>query len=213
MDQVEEAKDPQDESPTSPRDHDAPTEDAGAAARPDEGAGASPREDEPLDELSVRVAEIATLQDKLKRAEAGFVNEAKRIRRKADEDRKYAIERVVVDLLPVVDALDAARAALGDDDAAQAMREGLNLVEKQLQGVFERYGIAAIEALGRPFDPARHQAMMMVEHAELAPQTVSHVMRQGYELNGRVIRPAEVAVVKPAVEEPAEAPDSAEGEG
>jgi len=194
MDQVEHIEDPQDERPVTPLGEDGATAgDGEAAALPEE----------PLDELSARVAEIATLQDKLKRAEAGFVNEAKRIRRKAEDDRKYAIEKVVVDLLPVIDALDGARAALGEDEASQAMREGLALVEKQLQSVFERYGIAAIEALGQPFDPARHQAMMMIEHPELAPQTVARVMRLGYELNGRVVRPAEVIVVKAP---PADAP-------
>lgn len=150
--------------------------------------------------------EVARLTDKLRRVEAEFVNETKRIRRQAEGDRKYAIEAVVVDLLPVIDALHGARDGLPDDESSRAMREGLALVEQQLQTVFQRYGVSAIEALGKPFDPARHQAMLMVERADVDPQTVCEVMRVGYELHGRVVRPAEVLVAKA----PAEAA-SAEG--
>lgn len=153
--------------------------------------------------------QIARLTDRLKRVEAEFVNETKRIRRQAEGDRKYAIETVVVDLLPVVDALHGARDGLGDDEASKPMREGLALVEQQLQAVFQRYGVAAIEAQGKPFDPARHQAMMMVERADVEPQTVCEVMRAGYELNGRVVRPAEVLVAKAP---PAPADDAASEE-
>ncbi|MDF1700563.1 MAG: nucleotide exchange factor GrpE [Planctomycetota bacterium] len=148
--------------------------------------------------------ELARLRDKLKRVEAEFVNETKRIRRQAEGDRKYAIETVIVDLLPVIDALHGARDGLADDEASKPMREGLSLVEQQLQGVFKRYGVSSIEAQGKPFDPARHQAMMMVERDDVDPQTVCDVLRVGYELHGRVVRPAEVLVAKaPAAEAPA----------
>jgi molecular chaperone GrpE len=169
----------------------------------DETQSEAPREDLDVEALTARAAEADALADKLKRVEAEFMNETKRIRRKAEQDRKYDIEKVVVDLLPVVDALNSASETLGDDEASAPMRAGLALVEKQMQGIFERYGIAAIEALGTPFDPARHQAMMMVENAEFEPQTVCQVMRAGYELNGRVVRPAEVIVVKAPAPEPA----------
>jgi molecular chaperone GrpE len=144
------------------------------------------------------IALSARLADKLKRVEAGFMNETKRIRRQAEQDRKYSIEKVVVDLLPVVDALHGARDSLGEGEAADAVRAGLTLVDKQLSTVLERYGVSTIEALGKPFDPAQHQAMMMVEHPEYEPQTVCEVLRAGYELNGRIVRAAEVLVVKAA---------------
>lgn len=211
MDRVEESQDPKDEAAPEVEDEPTPAEasDAETDAKSAEAA-------EPVDELTERTAEVATLKDKLQRVEAEFVNETKRIRRKAEQDRKYAIEKVVVDLLPVIDALHGASEALGDDDASKPMREGLSLVEKQLQGVFTRYGIAPIEAMGQPFDPARHQAMMMVENPDFEPQTVCNVTRLGYELNGRVVRPAEVIVVKappaPATEE-TEPSDEAPGGG
>jgi len=160
---------------------------------------------EPQTPEAEAVARAAELAEKLKRVEAEFMNETKRIRRQAVQDKKYAIESVVVDLLPVVDALSAARETLGDDPASDVasdaasdgMREGIDLVEKQLETVLRRYGVAAIEALGQPFDPARHQAMMMIENPDYEPQTVCEVLRVGFELNGRVIRAAEVLVVKP----------------
>lgn len=192
-----------------------PTE--GDHQRPDEGvvsaAGGESGEEAdaapiltPEEEALARAAELA---DKLKRVEAEFMNDTKRIRRQAEQDRKYAIEKVVVDLLPVVDALHGARDALGEGEAADAVRAGLTLVEKQMSTVLERYGVSPIEALGKPFDPALHQAMMMIEHPDYEPQTVCEVLRAGYALNGRVVRAAEVLVVKGAAE--ANAPAGTDG--
>ena len=193
-DRVEDSNERKDETPDEAA-HGANQRDP---ARPEDVAGGGRAAEDPVDAetLHAQAALAAGLADKLKRVEAEFVNETKRIRRQAEQDRKYAIEKVVVDLLPVVDALSSAAGTLGEDEAFAPMRAGLALVEKQMQGIFERYGIAPIEALGQPFDPARHQAMMMIERPELEPQTVCDVMRVGYELNGRVVRPAEVIVVK-----------------
>lgn len=164
-----------------------------------------------VEALKAEASRAAELEERLKRVEADFVNETKRIRRNAAEDRKYAIERVVLDLLPVVDALHSAREGLGEGEAAERMRAGLDLVDKQLASTFENHGVARIEALGQPFDPSRHQAMMMVDRPDLEPQTVCEVVRHGYELNGRVVRPAEVVVVKaPTPEDPDETEAPAE---
>jgi molecular chaperone GrpE len=186
------------------RDMEQAEADAEEAAERREGGTAGGAGDD-LEALQARAAEAALLAEKLKRVEAAFVNEAKRIRRQAEEDRKYAIESVLVDMLPVLDALQGARGALGEGAAAQAMREGLGLVERQLDALFQRHGVAAIEPLGKPFDPARHQAMLVVERADHEPSTVCEVLRPGYELHGRVVRPAEVAVTRapaPAPEDP-----------
>ncbi|MDA1194258.1 MAG: nucleotide exchange factor GrpE [Planctomycetota bacterium] len=140
--------------------------------------------------------EIARLTDKIKRVEAEFVNETRRIRRQAEQDRKFAIEQVVVDLLPVIDALAGARDGVGEGEASAPIRKGLDLVEQQFAAILQRYGVSPIEAHGMPFDPARHQAIMMIEREDVAPQSVCDVLRVGYELNGRVVRPAEVLVAK-----------------
>ncbi len=154
-----------------------------------------------LEALKADAARAVELADRLKRVEAEFVNETKRLRRQEGERQKFAIEGVVVDLLPVLDALYSAHKELGEDDPA---RTGLDLVGKQLQAVLGKHGVTEIEALAQPFDPGRHQAMMMVENPDFDPQTVCEVMRPGYELHGRVVRAAEVLVVKapePATEE------------
>lgn len=182
----------------APADGEAPT--AGA-----ENAAGEAVDVETLRSEAARAVELA---DKLKRVEAGFVNETKRLRRQELERQKFAIEGVVVDLLPVLDALHSAHKELGEDDPA---REGLDLVGKQLESVLSRHGVTEIEALGQAFDPGRHQAMMMVENAEYDPQTVCEVLRPGYELHGRVVRAAEVLVVK--APEPAEADDAGDADG
>ena len=186
----------------------------GDHSQPDEGQVEAPAEEAaPAPELSpeeAALARVAELEDKIKRQEAEFVNETKRMRTNEERARKFAIEKVVEELLPVVDALDGARKSVGDDESASGVREGLSLVEKQLTTVLERHGVKEIDALGQPFDPALHQAMMMVDHPEFEPQHVCEVLRAGYELNGRVVRAAEVLVVKtpPADETPAEGEDA-----
>ena len=171
------------------------------------------REVSPLEASEQRVAE---LEDRLKRQEAEFLNETRRIRKQSDEQGRFAIERVVVDLLPVMDALDSAANALGDSEEDRRVREGLDLVEAELARALSRYGVERIDALGQPFDPALHQAMMMVDDPTRPAQTVSQVMRHGFTLHGRVVRPAEVLVVKGAPRadgaEPADAPTDEEGD-
>lgn len=143
--------------------------------------------------LRERAAEADQLAERLKRVEADFVNESKRLKRIADTDRKYAIEKVVVDLVPILDALHSARAGLGDSDVEQTMGEGLGLIERQLMETLKRHGVEPIEAEGE-FDPNRHEALFTVPRSDLPPQTIVEVMRPGFALHGRVVRAAEVAV-------------------
>jgi molecular chaperone GrpE len=126
--------------------------------------------------------------------QADFLNETRRIRAQAESDRAFAIQRVVVDLLPVVDALHNAAAALAADPAAARFKEGIDLVERQLDEVLARHGVTRLEAAGKPFDPAQHEAVMLVDRADLPPQTVVDVVRPGFALNGRIVRPAHVTV-------------------
>lgn len=151
-----------------------------------------------LDALRAGAARADELAERIKRIEAEFVNETRRIRKRAEDERKFAVETVVVDLLPVLDALHSARKELGDaDDAHAAIRQGLDLVGRQLRGVLERHGVSEIGALGLAFDPVRHEALLMLDRPDLPPQSVCDVLRPGYELNGRVVRAAEVIVVRP----------------
>lgn len=166
-----------------------------------------------LDEAQARVTE---LEDKLKRTLADFRNETQRIARQAEESRKYAVEGLVKDLLPVFDALHSARQGLvaaGEEPSGSnlgAVRQGLDLVERELLKVLGRHGVARIEAADAPFDPGLHEALFVVDHPELAPGTVAQELRPGFTLHGRVVRPTHVAVTRAAPAEPADDADGSE---
>jgi len=164
-------------------------------------------EAEALVEASARAdaaeARADELDDRLKRALADFRNETQRIARQADEGRKYAVDGLVQELIPVLDALHSAREGLaqGSEEAGtplDAVRQGLDLVEKELLTVLGRHGVERIEAAASPFDPGLHEAVFVVDHPELEPNTVAQVLRPGFTLHGRVVRPAHVSVTRSA---------------
>lgn len=141
------------------------------------------------------------LEEKLKRALAEFRNETQRIGRQADERRKFAVEGLVGELLPVFDALHSAReglSAAGESAGLDAVRHGLDLVEKELLKVLGRHGVERIEAAGEAFDPGLHEAVFVVDDPALDPSSVAQVLRPGFTLHGRVLRPAHVSVSQAA---------------
>lgn len=119
------------------------------------------------------------------------------IRRRAQTDvanaHKYAIDGFSAELIPVMDSLDAALAV--ENATVENFKSGMELTQKQLNSVFEKFNINVINPNGEKFDPHRHQAMCMVE-SDIAPNTVVEVMQKGYLLHDRVIRPALVSVSK-----------------
>ena len=128
------------------------------------------------------------------RALADADNARKRAQAEVAQARKFAAERVVEDLLPVMDSLEAALAQEAAD--AAAVRGGVELTRKQLLSALEKAGVTAIGAEpGQKFDPYRHQAMAAIE-ADQEPNTVHAVLQKGYALHDRVVRPALVTVAK-----------------
>jgi molecular chaperone GrpE len=123
--------------------------------------------------------------------------EAENIRRRAHDDtdkaRKFALEKFSGELLAVKDSLDAALSVETADVAAY--RNGVELTQKQLASVFEKFNIAEVHPMGEKFDPHQHQAISMVE-ADAEPNTVVQVLQKGYTLHERVLRPALVMVAK-----------------
>ncbi len=199
-----------DARPEEDRPVDSVAGEAQAGERPaDEGTTSEPTEVSPeqLEAWQARAVQADELEDRIKRLEADFVNESKRMQRRADQERKYAIEKVIVDLLPTLDALHSAAAALGTSESDTQMRAGLDLVHQQLSETLARHGVASIEAADLPFDPNRHQALYTVPTTEVAPQTVVEVLRPGFMLHDRVVRPAEVSVSVA----PPQASDEADG--
>jgi molecular chaperone GrpE len=144
-----------------------------------------------LDELR---AQLAEKQDQLLRALA----EADNVRRRAQRDRedyvRYANESLMRDLIPALDNLDRALAAARAEGGPSALREGVELIQRELLKVLERAGVTRYSALGAPFDPTRHEAVARVVHPAAAPNTVVDEMLPGYLLHNRVLRAALVSV-------------------
>ena len=178
-----------------PRDDEGNDDDVRASSCESDTADApAPEPDAAPSPLEAVTARVAELEDKLLRREAEFLNETKRIRKNADQQGRFAIERVVQDLLPVIDALHSAIGNTSEDDVAH--REGLGLIERTLADVLGRHGIERIDATGQAFDPGIHEAMLVVEDSERPPQTVTEELRAGFRLHDRVVRPAQVIVTK-----------------
>jgi molecular chaperone GrpE len=121
------------------------------------------------------------------------------------------VERLVKDLLPVLDNLDRALAAAAPDDPLVA---GVKLVRASFEQALSRHGVRGFSALGQPFDPAQHEALLQVPSAEVAPGTVTVEHARGFTLHERLIRPAMVGVaVAPRDESGTEAGEDPEAAG
>jgi molecular chaperone GrpE len=141
--------------------------------------------------------------DQLLRVKAEQENLRRRHEREVENAHKYALERFVQDLLPVIDSLEmGAEAAASEGATLDKVREGTELTLKMLLSTIDKFGIQAVHPEGEPFNPEYHQAMSMLESPEHAANTVMNVMQKGYTLNERLIRPAMVVVSKgePATE-------------
>ncbi|MDH5300419.1 MAG: nucleotide exchange factor GrpE [Gammaproteobacteria bacterium] len=127
--------------------------------------------------------------------------EAENMRRRAEKDiesaHKFAIEKFVNELIPVIDSIELGLSATHEDNASIAkFREGSELTLKMMSTVMEKFNMAAISPKGEKFDPAKHQAITMQEQTGVEPNIVLHVIQKGYSLNDRVLRPAMVVVSK-----------------
>lgn len=157
---------------------------------------------EPARSLDELLAEAQTKLDEQRdswlRALADAENARKRAQADISQARKYAAERIVEDLMPVMDSLEAALGS-GESDPA-ALRAGVELTRQQLHGAFERASVAELNpAPGERFDPHRQQAMAALE-SDQEPNTVLEVLQKGYTLHERVVRPALVTVAKARAE-------------
>ena len=178
-----------DDSDDPPRPPSAAT-DAAAPGEP----GAKIRELEAA--LEAARQEVRQHQERWLRERADLENLKKRSARERAETISYANERLLRDLLPVVDNLErAVEHARGGGNGAPLV-EGVGLVLKSLLEVLERHGVTRVAAKGTTFDPAQHEAMAQVETAEHAPNAVVEEHQRGYRLNDRLLRPALVTVAK-----------------
>ncbi|KXF82568.1 nucleotide exchange factor GrpE [Enterovibrio coralii] len=144
-------------------------------------------------------AKVKEQQDSVLRARADVENMRRRTEQEIDKARKFALERFANELLPVIDNMErAVEMAEKDNEAIKPMLEGVELTLKTMKDAVAKFGLKELDPTGQPFNPEFHQAMSIQESADHAPNTVMFVMQKGYELNGRVVRPAMVMVSKAA---------------
>jgi len=149
-----------------------------------------------LSQLTQLEGERADLLDTLRRVQADFENYRKRMLREQTALVERATERLVEDLLPVLDSFDGALGSLAAPDSPEAekVRDGVVGIRTQLVSVLERAGLEPIDATGAAFDPNEHEAVLQ-DDGDGEPH-VGEVMRTGYRLKGRVLRPAMVRVTR-----------------
>lgn len=142
--------------------------------------------------------------DRLLRTAAELENFKRRALKEREDLQKFGNERLLRDFLPVADNLERALDH-ADTHEPKVVLDGVRLVQKMLDQALAKHGVTAFSALGKPFDPALHEALMQ-QDSDLAPGTVVSEMAKGYKLNDRLIRPAAVVVAK--VSEPEQVSDT-----
>lgn len=146
--------------------------------------------------------EIEQSKERYLRALAEFDNAKKRLEREKEEFAKYASHAIVRELLPIVDSLDQALAAVDKQAEPQAVIKGVHLIYRQLLGLLEKEGVKRIPTVGEPFNPHHHEAVAQVEAGDgVAENTIVEQVQVGYTLHGKVLRPAMVKVAKSSRDE------------
>jgi molecular chaperone GrpE len=154
--------------------------------------------------------EVAKFRDAALRAEAEMQNVRRRASKDVEHAHKFGAEKLIQNLLPVIDSLEKALESselvkdLDQDHSAKAVLDGVGLCHKMFLDTLGKENVAVVDPHGEPFDPNLHQAMSMVENPDMEPNSVVAVIQKGYQLNGRLVRPAMVMVskgVSPSIDE------------
>ncbi|WP_165856005.1 nucleotide exchange factor GrpE [Marinobacter sp. JSM 1782161] len=152
-------------------------------------------------EVEVLQAQLSEQKDLVLRTQAEMQN----VRRRADIDvekaRKFALEKFVKELLPVIDSLEKAvestEGKSASDDVVASIREGAEMTLSLFRSSLEKFNVQAVDPVGEPFDPQLHEAMSMVPAPDAEPNSVVSCIQKGYTLNDRLVRPAMVVVARP----------------
>ncbi|MCA1797217.1 MAG: nucleotide exchange factor GrpE [Desulfuromonadaceae bacterium] len=151
----------------------------------------------PASELTACRDELAQMKDQFLRARADMENYRRRMQRDKEEMAKFANEGILKEILPVVDNLDRAIAhAREQEEKGSSLLDGVEMTQRQLHKVLEKYNVVPIDALEKPFDSACHEAMGQMERDDCPHNTVVEEMQKGYTLNERLLRPSMVMVSK-----------------
>jgi len=166
----------------------------------------SPSPDASMDELSevelliqerdVMAREARERLELAQRTQAEMDNLRKRTLRDVENAHKYALEKFITDLLPVMDSLELGLQAAESATDINILRQGMELTLKKFGDSLEKFGAVVVDPDGEKFNPEKHDAVSMTEAEGVEPGTVISVLQKGYELNGRLVRPAMVVVAK-----------------
>ncbi len=153
-------------------------------------------------EVAVLKAQVQEFQDQVLRSQAEMQNVRRRAEIDVEKAHKYALEKFVKELLPVVDSLEkAVESTAGSEDAGElvaSIREGVEMTLGLLMSSLKKFNVEQLDPVGEPFDPQCHEAMSMVPAPGAEPNSVVAVVQKGYLLNERLVRPAMVVVAKAA---------------
>lgn len=171
-------------------------------AAPAEPVAVVPPTPEQIEELKVRAAKADEHWDRLLRTTADFDNFKKRAARERLEAIQFASLVLLQKLLPVLDHFEMAQAAVqtAKDQNASSLQAGIAMIQQQLKNVLAESGLEEIDAAGKPFDPALHEAVSQQEAAGVPEGQVVQQIRKGYKLRDRLLRPAAVVVAKKPAE-------------
>ncbi len=179
-------------------------------------AAQAPAEPQSLEEALAELArlreEAALKHDRWLRAAAEAENVRRRCEREKGDYLKYATERLIRDVIPVVDNLERALEHTEAGENCAGLHRGVELTLKGLHDALERQGVVAVEALGKPFDPNLHEAVSVEERPEAAEGEIVAQLQKGYLLKDRLLRPALVVVAKAGERAQAAGPDEGAAE-
>lgn len=170
-------------------------EEATEQATPEVNAGLS------IEELQAQIANLTanfeSAKEQILRAQAEAQNTRRRAEQDVEKAHKFGLEKMVNDLLPVVDNLERALSTIdASNEAFAAFAEGIQLTHKSFIDALARHQVAVVDPQGEPFDPNLHQAVSAVPNPDVEPNTVINCFQKGYTLHGRLVRPAMVVVSK-----------------
>ena len=146
--------------------------------------------------LTLEQEKITQANDRCLRIRAEMENLEKRTEREIENVRKYALEKFINELLPVIDSMELGLSASKGADNVKSLQEGMQLTLKKLSDVMEKFNTRVISPEGDKFDPNLHEAVLEQETEDYPSGQVVEVIQRGYELNGRLVRPARVIVAK-----------------
>lgn len=180
-----------------PTDDESPKATDKPEADTDETNGDDESESAPeLTEEERLTEQVAKLEDQLLRAAAEFDNYKKRTARRFEQIVQSGLDQILLELLAVIDNFERALAPNGEQEDPNAHREGMSLIYEQLKTLLGKYDLTPIEAVGKPFDPNLHEAMMQTDSDEYPEGTVAIEIAKGYRQGDRVLRHSKVGVSK-----------------